>query len=136
MSEAAEVPRYVRATKWIWIVCSALTVVSGAAVSAADPEPLALALAGLAVVQAAVAIPCAFVLVRGKRWARLVLLVLAAFSLGGLGTALQQQAWGSLVLNAITASTFFLLRDPGVRPHFGLPADPWLRRKVRGTSAH
>lgn len=134
MSDSA-VPRYVRIAQWIWIVCSALSVLSGAAVTFAAPGPLAWALVGMAAVQAAVAIPAAFSLPRAKRWARVVLLVLAAFSLGGLGTALQHQAWGSLLLNLITASTFFLLRDPSVRPFFGLPAEPWLRRKVRGRSA-
>lgn len=124
-----------RIAQWIWIVGSALSVLSGAAVALLEPDPLAWTLVGIAAAQAAVALPAAFALPRGRRWARVVLLVLAAFSLGGLGTAVQHQAWGSLVLNLVTASTFFLLRDPSVRPFFGLPAEPWLRRKLRGGSA-
>ena len=128
------VPRYVRATQWIWLVGSAVTLVAGTAAAVVEPDPVLWVLAGVSAVQTAVAIPAALVLPHGKRWARMVLLVLAALSLGSLYTALKMQAWGSLVLNAALAVTYGFLQDPSTRPFFGLPANPWLHRKLRGSS--
>lgn len=137
MSEAAvpgTVPRYVRWTQWIWLVGSVIAVLSGAGAAVVEPGPLLWAMVGISVVQAAIAVPAAVLLPRGKRWARTVLLVLALLSLASLSTALQQQAWASLVLNVVLAATYGLLQDPSARPFFDLPAEPWLRRKLRGTS--
>lgn len=121
-----------RWTRWTCLVGSGVAVLSGAGAAVVEPDPLLWAELGVSVVQAAVAIPAALLLSRGRRWARTVLLVLALLSLGSLSTALQQQAWASLVLNVVLAATCGLLQDPSARPFFGLPAEP--RRKLRGTS--
>ncbi len=125
------VPRYVRITQWIWLIGTALTVLSGAYIAALAVTPMTITVLVITLVQAALAVPAALALPRGKRWARMVLLVLAAISLGSLYNALKMQAWATIVINLALGSTLGLLHDAGVRAFFGLPAEPWLRRRAR-----
>lgn len=131
---AIAIPRYVHATKWIWLVGSAVTLVTTIVAAVLYPLPAVWVMLGVTVVQAAFAIPAALVLTRRKRWARITLMVLATLSIGSLYTALQMQAWPTLVLNLVLALTLGFLQDPSVRVFFGLPRDPWLRRRFRGAS--
>ncbi|GAB2752260.1 hypothetical protein GCM10027174_29080 [Salinifilum aidingensis] len=133
-AEAPAVPRHVRTTQWIWLIGTALTVLSSLYLVVLAATPVTLTALVVTLVQAALAVPAALALPRGKRWARMVLLVLAAISIGSLYNALKMQAWATLVINLALGSTLGLLHEAGVRAFFGLPAEPWLRRRVRGRS--
>lgn len=131
---APAAPRYVVISKWIWLVGMAFALVSALLSVVLYPVPLTGLLLGFTVVQAAVAVPAALMLTQRKRWARMTLMVLAALSIGSLYSALQMQAWPTLVLNLVLASTLGFLQDVSVREFFGLPREPWLRRVVRPSS--
>lgn len=133
-TDSPAIPRYVHITKWIWLVGMAVSLVAVAVTTAMYPFPLLWMMLGITVLQAAVALPAALMLTRRKRWARMTLMVLALLSIGSLYSAVQTQAWPSLVFNLILASTLGFLQDPSVRDFFGLAREPWLRRRLRGAS--
>ncbi|MBA8826636.1 ABC-type spermidine/putrescine transport system permease subunit I [Saccharopolyspora lacisalsi] len=128
------VPRYVQVTKWIWLVGMAVALLGTVYAIAVAPSVFTGVALVITLVQAALAVPAALVLAQRKRWARMVLMILALLSLGSLYSALQAQAWPSLVLNLALAITFGLLQDQSVREFFGLPRQPWLRRRLRGSA--
>ncbi len=128
------VPRYVRVAKWIWLAGMAVALLGTVYAIAVAPSVFTGVALVITLVQAALAVPAAFAVTRRKRWARMVLMILALLSLGSLYSALQAQAWPSLVLNLALAITFGLLQDQSVREFFGLPREPWLRRRLRGSA--
>ncbi len=127
------VPRYVTASKWIWLAGMAIAMIGAGYSLAVVPNAFTAGVLVVTVIQAAVAIPAALHLGQRKRWARMVLLVLALLSLGSLYSALKAEAWPTLVLNLALASTFGFLQDMSVREFFDLPREPWLRRRLRGS---
>lgn len=126
------VPRYVPISKWIWLIGTTIALFGAGYAVAVVPNVFTWIMLAVTVIQAALAVPAALALPQRKRWARTVLLVLALLSLGSLYSALQAQAWPTLLLNLALASTFGFLQDPSVREFFGLPRDQWLRRRLRG----
>lgn len=125
------VPRSVQTTKWMWLVGTGIAVLGAAVATAASPQPILIGVLVASVVQAAIAIPAALALPRGKRWARMTLIVLAALSLGSLYQTLKMGNVPALVLNLALASTLGILQGDSVRTFVGLPA----RRRARGATA-
>lgn len=126
-----QVPRSVQVTKWIWLAGTAASVLGAGVGTAASQQPLLIGVLVVTVVQAAIAIPAAVALPRGRRWARMTLIVLAALSLGSLYQTLKMGNLPALVLNLALASTLAMLQGDAARMFVGLPA----RRGRRGATA-
>lgn len=126
-----QVPRSAQVTKWIWIAGTAASVLGAAVATVASPQPLLIGVLVLSVAQAGIAIPAAVALPRGRRWARMTLIVLAALSLGSLYQTLKMGNLPALVLNLALASTLGMLQGDALRVFVGLPA----RRGRRGATA-
>lgn len=133
-TSAPAVPRYVTVSKWIWLVGMTVAMLGAGYTVAIAPTALTVGALVVTAIQAALAIPAALYLPQRKQGARMILMVLALLSLGSLYSALKAGAWPTLVLNIALASTFGFLQDQSVREFFGLPREPWLRRKLRGSS--
>lgn len=117
-TQSPKPPRSVLAAVWIWWVGSIVTVVGMLVGVAMEPVPVLFIALAVTIVQAAVAIPAANVVRRGGRnWARIALIVLAAFSLGSLYQSLQMGAWPSLVLNVVLGATLAMLTTTEAKQH-------------------
>lgn len=103
--------RYLAYCRWVWLVGSAVALVSALAMLALAPGGITAVLAVLTVVQVVVAIPAALLLPRRKGWPRITLMVLALLSIAGLYSAFKAGAWPSVVLNLVLGSTYGVLRD-------------------------
>lgn len=105
--------------RWVWLIGSAVAVVTAvsAAATTTDPEAAtpALLLAAGNVVLAAIAVPAALALRRRANWARLTLFVLSAMSAGTLAQSVQMEAWASVALNIVLATPIGVLVDRDVK---------------------
>lgn len=117
----SHVPATVTASRYVWLIGSVLSVLSAGLGVALVPVPLTWILFGISVVQALLAVPAALLLTRRAGRARIVLMVLAAVSLGSLYQALKLQAWPSLVLNLALGATLAMLLSDDTKAFFGLP---------------
>jgi len=86
--------------------------------AATGADMVSLVMLTVTLLQGAVAIPAAIRLCSGARWAQVVLIVLAALSMGSLYQTFEAQAWPSLALNLLLAATLSLLLTPTSKAFF------------------
>lgn len=110
-------PRNLVIAQYIWLIGAALAMVGALIGAVIVPEGLMWVVVAATAVQAAITIPMALLLRRGKNYARITLLVFAALSIGSLYQAFQQEAWPSLVLNLALGCTLGLLASPEAKQY-------------------
>ncbi|KAA0024527.1 hypothetical protein [Antrihabitans cavernicola] len=116
--DQAKVERYITYTRWIWFVGTAISLIGAGVALLSSADSVVMVLLAVTLVQAAIAIPAVLVLPQRGKWARIVVMVLGALSLGGMSSALQMHAWPSLLLNLALGSTFALMVDRDVKAAF------------------
>ena len=117
--EPLAVPREVIWTKWLWLFGGVGIVAAGGILMAAYGVNVITELVlALTVVVAALAVSAALRLPSGARWARAVLVTLAAMSLGSTYRSVLHGMWPALVLNVPLAASYFLLRASASKAFF------------------
>lgn len=118
MTTSSRPPSEIIVARWIWFAGSGIAAASVLIAVVVVPDPLVLAvLGGATAVELAVAIPAAVMVVRGTRWAWIVLIILAGLSLGSLYQGITLHAWGSVVLNLILGCTLGMLTTRNAREY-------------------
>ena len=113
------VPLELRWARRIWLIGTAVSVLGALiTLAATGADMVSLVMLTVTLLQGAVAIPAAIRLCSGARWAQVVLIVLAALSMGSLYQTFEAQAWPSLALNLLLAATLSLLLTPTSKAFF------------------